>query len=448
MPNAGGAIIGMGYRIWHPATFALLAVSFASRRLLSRDGWRQAGIVVAIALAGLSRTDWGILTLLAVVFTVAVRERFRRRFWREAVLIAVGAPILFFLVLGVFFVLAGADAMLKDSRLFLVGLPEETRAFLLAFSGVLDWRSGLMQLIYSAAMWGGSYLVVEVWSTRRADPGRSRRRLPIFAVVLACLGLSALLGGASGAVLFSGAPLVCLAAALCALCRRGGPRAAALGGFGLFGLLASHRRVFHIGDSAYVAPPLLFAFVSAAALLGIAVAREPRAVVRRRLRRGISSALVAITVFAFLGRVVQYSSDPRVAIPGTAGMLSARPQLSREIVTVASAVRNGTRPDETLVVFPEGQVLNFLSGRSNPLRQKLYIPGYLTASNELAVLDDLKGKRPRAIVIWNRPTGEYGRGTFGGDYASRIKQWIRQNYVEAVGPRRGASHALFWRRDP
>ena len=100
------------------------------------------------------------------------------------------------------------------------------------------------------------------------------------------------------------------------------------------------------------------------------------------------------------------------------------------------------------MVFPEGQVLNFLSKRPNPLRQKLYIPGYLTSDNELALLDDLKRKRPRAIVIWNRPTGEYGRGSFGGDYARRINQWIRKNYVQAAAPRRGGSYVLYVRRAP
>jgi hypothetical protein len=197
-----------------------------------------------------------------------------------------------------------------------------------------------------------------------------------------------------------------------------------------------------------VAPPLLFAFVSAAALLELAVAREPRRVVRERLRKGIWTALAALTAFAFLGRALQYSSDPRVAIPGTSGMLSARPQLSRDIVNAASAVREGTRSGEALVVFPEGQILNYLSGRSNPLRQKLYIPGYLTANNELALLDDLNRNRPRAIVIWNRPTGEYGRGSFGGDYASRINQWIRKNYESRRTAARGSPYVLYMRRVP
>ena len=91
--------------------------------------------------------------------------------------------------------------------------------------------------------------------------------------------------------------------------------------------------------------------------------------------------------------------------------------------------------------------MNFLSDRPNPLRQKLYIPGYLTANNEMAVLDDLNRNRPRAIVIWNRPTGEYGRGSFGEGYAMRINQWIRENYVQASAASRVRSYLLLWRRE-
>ena len=144
MPNAGGSIIGMGYRIWHPATFALIAISLASRRPLARDRWRLAGIVVSAALAGLSRTDWGILTLVAVGFAVALRERFRREFWREALLITLATVILILLVFGMFIFLAGSDAVLRESRLFLIGLPEETQSFLIAFSGISSGVAGAL----------------------------------------------------------------------------------------------------------------------------------------------------------------------------------------------------------------------------------------------------------------------------------------------------------------
>ena len=98
-------------------------------------------------------------------------------------------------------------------------------------------------------------------------------------------------------------------------------------------------------------------------------------------------------------------------------------------------------PAATLVVFPEGQVLNFLAGKPNPLRQKLYIPGYLQASNEAQLLDDLRRKRPGAIVLWPRPTEEYGPAEFGTDYGRDVLDWIERTM--SIRSTRGLARLYF-----
>jgi hypothetical protein len=111
-------------------------------------------------------------------------------------------------------------------------------------------------------------------------------------------------------------------------------------------------------------------------------------------------------------------------------MLTARRELAHEIEELAGAVRAGTRDGDSLVVFPEGEILNLLAGRPNPIRHKLYLPGYLTDANEPAVLAELEAARPAAVVIWNRPVTEYDRSLFGADYGLKIRDWIRANYDE------------------
>ena len=95
---------------------------------------------------------------------------------------------------------------------------------------------------------------------------------------------------------------------------------------------------------------------------------------------------------------------------------------------LSQAIRRRIGPDEGLIVFPEGEVLNFLSARRNPIRNKLYIPGYLWNGNEEAVLTELEKAKPAALVILNRATPEYGRRFFGQDYARRVAAWIDENY--------------------
>jgi hypothetical protein len=193
------------------------------------------------------------------------------------------------------------------------------------------------------------------------------------------------------------------------------------------GLLLSHRRPFFIEDAPYVGPPLLFAFVCAAALCSIAVAREP-APMRERLGAGVAVLLASLIGVTFASRLLEYGKDERVPIAGTAGFLSARAELARETEELGAAIRSSSRQKDGLVVFPEGEILNFLSGRKNPVRHKLYLPGYVNDRNEGEILRELQTASPAAVVIWRRALGEYGAGFFGEDYGREIRRWIGENY--------------------
>ena len=174
---------------------------------------------------------------------------------------------------------------------------------------------------------------------------------------------------------------------------------------------------------------------SAAGLLHLAAFRALDASDRRRMTFAFRSLVAALAVVAFAARVWQYRSIEAVPIAGTDGMLSARPEIAREIEELAAAVRSGTRDGDGLVAFPEGEVLNLLSGRRNPIRHKLYLPGYLTDANEGAVLAELESAQPAAIVIWNRPTSEYNRAAFGEDYGRSIRAWVEERYrLQAFRP--------------
>ncbi len=214
-----------------------------------------------------------------------------------------------------FVLAAGPKAVLDDGHVLFGRLPEETRAFLVAFSGIRDWKRGLVQLVYSAAMWSGAFFLLETIASGR----RTRRSIGILAGILIVLAAAALFGGASGAVIWSAAPAISAAALAAALLRRRGPRGAALAAFGLLGLILSYRRPFHIGDSAYTGPPLLFAFVSAAGLLWMRTARIRPARARHRVRQAFAAAVLLAAGVAFAARLRHYAQWEGEPIPGTGG---------------------------------------------------------------------------------------------------------------------------------
>ncbi len=427
MPNAGGALLGMGYRIWHAAGFALAAVALASRPPGRRPALVALCAGACAGLAGLCRTEWGLAAAAAVVLAGVVRARRLGEGARDAAIGLAGCAAVFGAGLGVFLWRAGAGPVLVDGHVLLTGLPPETRHFLIAFSGLPDWRRGVLEMLYSLAMWSGVFALAAwlAWP----EPGRRPPGLAIaLASILAVLGLTAVLGGAGSAVLFSAAPPVCAAGLVAGWRRRPGSPAAVLAASGFLGLVLSYRRPFHIGDSAYVGPPLLFALVCAAGLLQLAAASRRRRAERANLERAFVRVAAALVVAAFAGRAWQYASIEARPVPGTSGMLSASPELAREIAELAAEVRGRTKPGDGLVVFPEGELLNFLSRQPNPIRHQLYLPGYLSSGNEAEVLRELQASPPGAIVLWRRPVSEYDRALFGMDYGTTIRDWIEQRY--------------------
>ncbi len=446
MPNSGGAIVGMGYRIWHAAALSLLALLFAGADgpRGARSGW--AG--VASALAGLCRVEWG-LAALAACALVLVRRRRPGEPVRLLALLAAFAAVSG-AVWAFFLARAGARALLVEQPVFLLHIPKEIPAGS-SLAGLRPWREGLPNLVYSACVWYGAWLALEL-VTLRSDRVRMRSRLRRLGIVLVVAAVCAGLGALEGPVLLGAAPLVCLVALVRSL--RGGrtAREASLSGFGAMGLLASHRRFFFLGDAPYVAPPLLFAFVAAAGLAASLAEEEAAAAERPRLAAAYRAALGIVAALAFAARIAFYLAEERVPIRGTAGMLTAPPETARAIEDVAGAVASDTPPGSGLVVFPEGEVVNFLSGRPNPLRHELYLPGYLTEANESDVLAELERARPAAIVVWRRPTAEYGHGLFGEDYGRSIAAWIAGRYaISPIGaPPAARAHApftLYRRRD-
>ncbi|HEY7368484.1 MAG TPA: glycosyltransferase family 39 protein, partial [Thermoanaerobaculia bacterium] len=154
----GGAIIGMGFRIWQAAAFTLCAAALASR---GRANLRTAVVAgVLSGLAGLCRTEWGLASLAACGLAIGVRRSWRGTWkpWLAATAAAVGV---FGAGVGVFLFAAGPGPVLEDGHVLLTGLPWETRRFLRNASGMHDWSGGALRMIHSAALWVVAWLLIQ-----------------------------------------------------------------------------------------------------------------------------------------------------------------------------------------------------------------------------------------------------------------------------------------------
>jgi len=111
-------------------------------------------------------------------------------------------------------------------------------------------------------------------------------------------------------------------------------------------------------------------------------------------------------------------------------------------------------PQETLVVLPEGVMLNYLSRRVNPTPHTNFMPTEMVIFGEASMLESLKENPPDWIAFVHKDTSEFGYRFFGVDYARSIREWVNQNYrlyitigAAPLEERRKFGVAL-WKRQP
>ena len=88
-------------------------------------------------------------------------------------------------------------------------------------------------------------------------------------------------------------------------------------------------------------------------------------------------------------------------------------------------------PGETMAVFPEGSILNYLSRRPNPTPFYNYMPTGYSIFGEAPILQSLREAPPDVVVLVEKDTSEFGYRYFGTDYAARTRAFLQDNYVIA-----------------
>ncbi len=96
-----------------------------------------------------------------------------------------------------------------------------------------------------------------------------------------------------------------------------------------------------------------------------------------------------------------------------------------------SWIESNVAPNESIIVLPEGVMLNYMTKRINPtIYTNLMIPE-LSIYGEPSILKELVKHSPAYFVLVHKDTSEYGVGYFGADprYGMEIMTWINSHYT-------------------
>lgn len=146
---------------------------------------------------------------------------------------------------------------------------------------------------------------------------------------------------------------------------------------------------------------------------------------------GFIIVFTAFIVNYFLTSRSIYSSRNLKVVSERGSLYVHNNDRERRCAQLIDYLSNNTAKDDTVVVLPEGVMINFLSSRGNPLYSYMYLPwDFQKKGLEDDIVDDMQRKKVNYVVLLQRPVEEYGSyHAFGIDYGVRLWQYIKENYV-------------------
>jgi len=86
--------------------------------------------------------------------------------------------------------------------------------------------------------------------------------------------------------------------------------------------------------------------------------------------------------------------------------------------------------DGTLLVLPEGVVVNYWLRRRTPIQVFNFMPPELLMFGEDQIIADLEAHAPDVVLLTHKETPEYGHRFFGHGYGDDLLRWIHARYRE------------------
>ena len=450
---AGNFIFPYSYSALHACLLGLLTLSFLVRFL---EADRRADLFIASLLAGvtlITKTEFGAAALFAGVVTAALAHH-RGHFSTLRAMASFALPPLVIAAAVYSFIAArvGWHTLTHDSFLFFTHVPPELAYFNLHKFGfdrpLFSLAHMILALLRLAALGGmiaaGSLLLARRGAGKSA-PSAARGPFLLLFISLLVFVVGALLQGELGP--FVAMPLILIAVIVAAyfqLHHPRGPHIAAdrpalilivLAAYALACLARAILRVPSGGAyGSYLLPVSVILFVY------VWLEVFPRLLPQDRAAQFARRFILGVLMLAVAGTAVTVSAKYRKKF--TYELRTARGTMlvpSDHGVAFSQAmalIEAKTSPADTVAIMPEGTALNFFTGRRNPLRDEIAIPGILDAAGEDAAFARLAASRTRLILIANRSTEEFGPKFFGLDYNRRLMAWIEQHYAPcgSLGP--------------
>ncbi len=182
------------------------------------------------------------------------------------------------------------------------------------------------------------------------------------------------------------------------------------------------------GVSVYSAFYLPAGIVVLCWLLGDGAAALAHVRDRRVWARAATTVVAAWCALVFLVSARIFRGEISERVETERGTLYVAHVIAPVFTGLLDVVRSSTRPGEPVLLLPEDNAAQFLTGRPSVHRYYQLIPGILDADGEREVIASAEREGVRLVSISNQTATDYGATYFGLDFDREIFAWVQSRF--------------------
>jgi hypothetical protein len=145
--------------------------------------------------------------------------------------------------------------------------------------------------------------------------------------------------------------------------------------------------------------------------------------------RGAGLAMLGVAVVALLG-FQSHAMSAKTNLVGTGADAFWSDWRGQFVNEALQALADKGGSDNTLAVFPEGVMINYLARCSNPTPYIFFTPFDVNLFGEEKILAAIQARPPDLVILVHKNTWEYGYPYFGKDYGQKLMAWILDSYEQ------------------
>lgn len=142
----------------------------------------------------------------------------------------------------------------------------------------------------------------------------------------------------------------------------------------------------------------------------------------------ILSVYLLIITLIFANELIISSYERNSIVKTSYGTIKTTEKIAQPFNETLQYLNTHSKQGDSLLVIPEGIMLNFLSGKTNDFYQTSLIPLDFDTFKEDNIINEIKVKKPEFIAFTNRETDEYGQGYICKDYGMNTCKYVAHNY--------------------